>query len=257
MRVLTFSAAVAALALAGCVDTGSIGSAGSLGMSGQAARPKTIVVGDFTIASDLVVIDHGFSVRLERKGGDYPILERRQRTAARVNDEIVATIIATLREAGLDAHPGSEEGMSSRDNMLFVSGRLRAADESADKNKQKYAGFGPGRSGVVANMNLSRFAWGARKTVLTFMAGGKGKERAPRNAKLAKARDTDIAAALVAEDAVPEKLSPDVEAQARGLGGAIAAHIVDYAKTQGWVNEAPAVADAVPEKKPAKKKPAA
>ena len=246
MRYLAFSAALAALALAGCVDTGS---SGSLGLGNQAPRPKTVVVGDFTFASELVVIDHGFSTRLERKAGDYPILERRQRTAERVNDEIVATIVAILREAGLQAQPGDEQGLSSTDNVLLVTGRLRAADEGKNKERApNYAGFGPGRSGVVANMNLWRFAWGSKKAVFTFATEG------VRNTKASPGREADIAAALEAENAAPEKLSPDVQAQARGLGNVIGETIVAYAKTQGWVNEAPAAAEALPPKKPQKKK---
>ena len=118
-----------------------------------------------------------------------------------------------------------------------------------------FAGFGPGRSGVVANMMLSRFSWGARKVVFTFTSEGPRSRKAgvARRAKASPTREADIAAALVAENAAPEKLSPDVEAQARGLAEAIAAQIVAYARTQGWVKETPAVADATPPKKPAKK----
>ena len=256
MRFLAFSAAFAALALAGCAETSS-SSSGLQGLGGPAPRPKTVVVSDFTLASDLVVIDHGFSTRLERKGGNYPILERRQRTAERVNDEIVATVVAIVREAGLPAQPGSEEGLSSQDNVLLVSGRLRAADEGKDsKGAQKYSGFGPGRSGVVANMTLSRFSWGSKKAVFTFAAEGPRSRQAgaARNAKPAPSREADIAAVLAAENAAPEKLSPDVEAQARALGNAIGAQIVAYAKTQGWVSEAPVAAEAAPPKKPGKKK---
>jgi hypothetical protein len=252
MRFLAFSAAVAALALAGCADSSS---PGQLGLGSAPPQPKTVVVKDFTISSDLVVIDHGFSTRLERKAGNYPILERRQRTAARVNDEIVATIVAILREAGLQAQPGSEEGLADRDHVLLVSGRLRAANEGKAVAKSSY-GFGPGRSGVVADMTLARFSWGDRKTGFTFTAEGPRTRRAGAAlaAKLAKTRDEDIAAALASEDAVAERLSPDVEAQARGLGSAIAEQIVAFARTQGWVSEAPVAAEATPPKKPEKKK---
>ena len=44
-------------------------------------------------------IDRGFSARMDRNGTNYPILERKRRTLARVNVEIVASIVATLREA--------------------------------------------------------------------------------------------------------------------------------------------------------------
>jgi hypothetical protein len=251
MRFLAFGAAVAALALAGCVDTGSTG---MLGLADGPSRPPAVVVNDFTVSSDLVVIDHGFSTRLERNGGNYPILERRRYTAARVNDEIVATIVAALREAGLQAQPGTKEGLAGRDNVLVLSGRLLAANEG--KGAPNYSfGFGPGRGGVVAEMTLARVSWGARKPVLTFTAEGPRARRAvaARDAKLAKTRDAAIAAALTSEDAVAERLSPDVEAQARSLGNAIGEQIVAYARTQGWVREAPAAAEPVPPKKPVKK----
>lgn len=48
------------------------------------------------------------------QGQQFPILERKRRTLGRVNDEIMATIVATRREAGLDAQPGSEEVLTPR-----------------------------------------------------------------------------------------------------------------------------------------------
>ena len=54
---------------------------------------------------------------------------------------------------------------------------------------------------------------------------------------------------LAAEGAAPEKLSPDVEAQARRLGRAAGEKIVAYAKEQGWL-KADAV-EAKPEAAPA------
>jgi hypothetical protein len=241
MRFLAFAALTAALALAGCAGTDSLGVQTS---AGAAARPKTVVVSDFMISSDLAVIDHGFSTRLERGGGDYPILERRRHVAERVNDEIVATIVADLRAAGLQARPGGEG--AERDDALLVSGRLRPKDEDKAAPKLPY-GFGPGRSGVVADMNLARFSWGSRKPLLSFSAEGARKLKATEQGK---SRDAEIAKVLVVENAVPQKLSPEVEAQARSLGDAIAAQILAYARTQNWVKE-PVVATEAPKKKKA------
>ena len=56
---------------------------------------------------------------MDRKGINFPMLERKRRTLARVNDEIVATIVVTLREAGLDAQPGSEEGLTLNDRRRW------------------------------------------------------------------------------------------------------------------------------------------
>lgn len=243
-RFIPIGIAVAALTLAGCVTDGSMP-----GASGG-ARPKTMVVSDFVISSDVAVIDRGFTSRLERKIGGFPTHERKQRTTARVNDEIVASIVATMREAGMAAQPGNEEALTLHDDALVVSGRLRPANQaSTAKNKQ--IGFGAGHSGVVADMALEHVSGGAKRKLAAFTAEAPSGRR-PSDAvkgKEAAARNAAIAAALAAEGTVPEKLSADVEAQARRLGRAAGEKIVAYAKQQGWLEKpADAAAEMAAEK---------
>jgi hypothetical protein len=203
-------------------------------------------------------IDRGFSARMDRKGINYPILERKRRTLGRVNDEIVAAIVATLREAGLDAQPGSEEGLTLNDEAAVVNGRLRSGEEGG-LAKNKPIGFGAGHGGVVAGMTLSYFSGGGKKQLLTFDADAKGAGKAPVG-KQAAAHNAAIAAALAGEKAAPERLSPDVEAQARRLGRAAGVKLVAYAKEQGWlekpeaVEAQPAEQVKLPEPKPAQKR---
>ena len=221
--------AAAALALAGCAGD----MAGGFGEA--PARPKTIVVTDFLISSEVTVIDRGFTARLERKVGGLPTYERKPRTIARVNDEIVASILASLREAGLDAQPGSEDGLTLNDKALMVKGRLRPLNPVSEA-KSKQVGFGIGRSGVVAEMTLSYFSGGGRRQLLTFIADAKDAAKPPAG-KQAAARNAAIAAALTEEKTVAVPLSPDVEAQARRLGRAVGEKIVAYAKEKGWLNK--------------------
>jgi hypothetical protein len=254
-RVVVLCLGFAALGLAGCANTG-----GRNGVFGEVAtRPKTILVADFVASPDVEAIDRGFSARMDRKGINYPILERKRRTLARVNDEIVATIVATLREAGLDAQPGSEEGLTLNDEAAVVSGRLRAGDQgNAAKNKQ--IDFGAGRGGVVADMTVSYFSGGGKKQLLAFSVDAKGAGKPPAG-KQAAARNAAIATVLTAEKAAPEKLSPDVEAQARRLGRAVGEKVVAFAKEQGWLKQSAAAVEAqpqervkLPEPKPAQKR---
>jgi len=220
---------------------------------------------------EVEAIDRGFSARMDRKGINYPILERKRRTLARENDEIVASTVATLREAGLDAQPGSEEGLSLNDESVVVSGRLRAGDQDKPAKNQQ-TGFGAGRGGVVADMTVSYFSGGGKKQLLAFNADAKAAGKPPTG-KQAAARNAAIATVLAAEKAAPEKLSPDVEAQARRLGRAVGEKVVAFAKEQGWLGT-PEAAKAQPEervklpepkpaqqqvaaKKPAAQKPAA
>lgn len=247
MRLIIFC--IAALALAGCANSPMSGSQNMFG-GGPPPRPKTVLVSDFLVSSDVPAIDRGFSTRLERNAGNYPILERRQRTLERVNGEIVATIVATLREAGLEAQPGSEEAIKLSEDALFVSGRLRVSEQSSRKPVDQI-GFGTGRSGVVAEMTLSRVSSRGKKELLTFAADApNGRKAGAPSGKAAAAYNAAIAEALAAQNGAAEKLSPDVEAQARRLGRAAGDKIVAYAKEQGWLKADEAAA---PEEKPAKK----
>lgn len=200
-------------------------------------------------------MDRSFTARLERKIGAFPTYERKQRTLERVNDEIVATIIATLREAGLEAQPGSEEGLSLSDDAVLVSGKLRPTDPAAAKKHE--IGIGNGRGGVVADMTLSSFSGFGKKQLLAFAAeppSGR-KAGAAVSAKAAAASNAAITQALAGAKASPEKLSPDVEAAARKIGRAAGENILSFAKTQGWL-EKPADAEAAPDEKVVAKKPA-
>ena len=58
-------------------------------------------------------IDRGFSARMDRKGINDPILGPSGGTLGRVNDEIVAAIVATLREAGSMRGPAAKSGLRS------------------------------------------------------------------------------------------------------------------------------------------------
>jgi hypothetical protein len=219
---------LAALTLAGCANTGNGGLFG-----GASTRPKTIMVSDFVLSSDVAVVDRGYTARLERKIGSFPTFERKPRTIERVNDEIVAAVVATLREAGLDAQPGNEDSLTLSDEALLVTGRIRPAN-LREIAKGKPVVFGNGR--VSADMTVSTFSSHGKKQVLAFTADMAGAGKPPAG-KLAAARNAGIAEALAAQKSPPEKLSPDIEASARQLGRVVGEKIVAYAKSQGWLEK--------------------
>lgn len=236
-----------ALALAGCASTGE-----GPGVLGASPRPKSIVVSDFVFAPEVVAVDRGFTARLERKIGAFPTFERKQRTNERVNDEITATIVASLREAGLEAEPGSEDALSLKDDAVVVFGRLRASDPASAAVKNNQIGFGAGRSSVVADMTVSHFSSSGRKQLMAFTTEPQsGRKPAAVSAKLAAARNGAIASALAATNAAKEKLSPEVEAQARRIGTAVGDKIVAFAREQGWLQKAEG-AEAAPAEEPTK-----
>jgi len=222
-----------AVVLAGCAGGGLQSPFGS-----AVGRPNTVLVSDFVISSEVETIDRGFTVRLERKGGSIANFERKQRTAERINDELVASTIATLREAGFDARPGNEEALSLSDDALIVSGRLRGADPTGATAKYNKIGFGTGYGGVAAEISLSRFSSSGKRQLASFTAESPGGRKGPVNSKLSAANNAAINAALTEQNSVQEKLSPDVEAQSRRLGRAAGERVLAYAKEQGWLTKA-------------------
>jgi hypothetical protein len=221
----------AALLLGGCTIYNGLQS----GAATTEPKPKIVLVSDFTFASDVVAVDRGYTARLERKIGTYPAHERRQRTTDRVNDEIVATIVAGLREAGLEAQPGSEDAVTLDQSAFVVSGSLRPAEPVTAKNKNSF-GFGAGRGHVAAAISASLFSAGSKRQVLTFDVEPTAVKREPAVLpKVAAARNAEIAGIVASAGSPNERLSPDVEAPARRLGRAIADRVLVYAKEQGWL----------------------
>ena len=234
MRPISLCAA--ALLLGGCA-TMDIGGTPS---GGASPRPKTMVVSDFVFASEVVAVDRGYTARLERKIGSFPTHERKQRTLERVNDEILASIVVALREAGLDAQPGSEEGLSLSDDVVVINGRLRAGENA----KPNQTGFGAGHGGVVADMTLSHLSSGGKKQLASFTA-----ESARKAAAAPASRNAAIVSVVAATGSPGERLSPDVETPARMLGRAAGEKIVAFAREQGWLAK-PEAAEAATEEKP-------
>jgi hypothetical protein len=245
MRILTVIAA--ALLVSGCVE-GTTGVSGTMTRGPSSPKPKTIVVSNFVVSPDVLLIDRGYTARLERKHGAFPTHERKPRTMDRVNDEIVAAMVATLREAGLEAQPGAEEGLSASSNAVVVSGRLRASDGNAKKNEAR---IGDGKSNVIADMTVSTFSTLGKRELTSFSASADAKLPSGRAAASSNAA---IAGVLASVEGSSEKLSPDVESASRKIGRAAGEKILAYAKTQGWLEQPAAVevAAVAPEAKPAR-----
>jgi len=242
MRSLTltsFCMAAAGFLLGSCTIY-----SGGLQTGGVEPKPKIVLVSDFTFSSDVVAVDRGYTARLERKVGTFPTHERRPRTTERVNDEIVATIIAGLREAGLEAQSGGEDAITLDQSALVVSAGLRPGEPVTPKNKNSF-GFGAGRGHVVAAVTASLFSSGSKRQVLTFEVEAAAPKREPAvSPKVAAARNAEIAGIVASTGSPAERLSPDVELPARRLGRAIADRVLVYAKEQGWL--APPVAEPAP-----------
>jgi hypothetical protein len=234
-------ACFAALLLAGCANS----SLGSLGGPSTVARPKTIVVTDFAFGPDVTAVDRAYTARLERKIGSFPPHERKPRTLERVNEEIVAAVVATLRGAGLPAQSGGED--AGGEGIVLVSGEIKVTEKFVDdvrrpKPVTEQIGFGAGKSNFAADVKILS---GGKRQLTAFTVDAGGARGAPAgNAKQAATQNAAISAALAEQKAAPEKLSPDTEGQARRIGRNAAEKILAYAKEQGWLAAPAEVAEA-------------
>lgn len=238
-------ALAAALFLAGCASS----PLGSLGGSATVARPKAIIVTDFVYGDGVTAIDRAYTARLERKIGSFPPHERKPRTLERVNEEIVASVVATLRGAGLDAQPSGAESVALSDGAVLVSGTLRGAGAAPSDKKPKAVddqiGFGTARPNVVADVKVLS---SGKRQLTAFNVDGAGGRAPATNPKLAAHQNAVIATVLAEQKAAPEKLSPSVEAQARRIGRAVGDNVVAYAREQGWLEASAATAAGEPER---------
>jgi len=224
-----------ALALAACGQT-NVQTMSSMFSPGL-ARPAAIVVSDFDFSPDVVLLDRGFAAQLKRRMGNVPPEQVREQLAARVSQEIVGTMVATLREAGLTAREGAEETIVLNEPTLLVTGKVRAIDQG-NRTQRNVIGLGAGKSEVAADVVVAHLSTSGKKEVLAFAAEAESGRRpgAVVTGPLGAARGAATVAATAA-GAVSEKLSAEVEAHARHLAQAAARRIIAYATEQGWLTK--------------------
>jgi hypothetical protein len=243
-RPVHFFVCLISLTVAGCANN-SVQEAASPVGSGS-PRPQTVLVNDLVFSPDVAVVDRDFAARLENKLGTMTGDVVKAITAKRVNDEIAATIVVLVGAAGFNARPARPDDAPPK-NALIIVGRLHALDQS-NRQQRNPVVFGAGSS-VVADMTVSQISEGAEKQLATFTTqAGSGRQLG------AAALSAAITTVLAAKSAPDVNLSPGVEAEARGLGRAIADKIIAYAEQQGWATKSyvPALSE---EARPATNKP--
>lgn len=231
--------AACAMAVAGCAGTGTGTGAGGqppqslAGGGDEQPQAMTVLVNDFEFSPDVEVIDREFDAKLSAKlGGAVGPGAIKTITFKRVADEIGATVVAILHEeTSLKVKAGNDEDIPTKGSTLVITGRLRAAEQGAHSEKNPVR-FG---AGTAADVALLQVMSGAKKQLLNFTAQAQS-GNGPGGGVNKRTLDAEIAAALGSMSAPDVKLSPDVEAQARGIGRAIADRIVAFTMQQGWAH---------------------
>lgn len=224
---------VLALLLGACAQT-TIQNTPVTGTSGM-ARPATIVVSSFAFSSDTVLLDRGFAAQLRRKMGRLSPEQLREQLAARVSREIASAALTAFRDAGFEARHGGEEAVAPERPALLVTGNVRTVDQG-NRTRRNLIGFGAGKSQVVADVVVTHFTQGTKREALSFVVEAESGRRpgAIATGPAGAARGAAVAAASAGAGMASDKLSADVEAEARRIGRAAARRVLDFATEQGW-----------------------
>lgn len=224
-----------AACLGGCTSA-NVGSMSVFG--GDLARPQVVLVSDFDVPANSVRLDSGFAAKLKRsmKGANDQAM--RAEVARRVSATIAETVVAKLRESGLEALPGNRSLAIEDQATLVVGGNVRRIDEG-NRTRRNVIGFGAGQSSVAVDVQVAHLSGGDSKNVLTFTAEAESSRRpgAIATAPVGAAVGVAASAASTGAGLASEKLSADVEAQARRLGSTIADRVIAFAAERGWVRK--------------------
>lgn len=208
------------LAAASCSGTGGPQSAASATLE----KPTKFFVSEYVVAADVPVLDPALAANLKRQLPGLTDDAAQIEIARRVSAVVAEATVAALRQSGIQAVLGGGEVLKADDIGLMTSGKIVNSAEAAPRRPS-------GASVVAAETTLTYYSNPNSKVVQTFtVESDLGRATAPARRPATGGSPTGT-----------QRLSPDVDAKARGLGRAIAERIAVIAAEKGWI-KAPAVA---------------
>lgn len=204
------------------------------------ARPNSILVYDFAVSADEVQLDRGLVGKVETKASGKSRTEQELEVGHTVARIISEQLVTEINAMGLPARRVWGAPASWGDVMV-VEGQLASIDEG-NQAERVAIGLGAGASDVEARVQLYTTNATGLVVVETFTTSMKsGYMPGMAETMGAGAIGGHLAIAVAAGaglHTVSEKLSGDVDAEARRTAKAIAANLRGYFETQGWVPKA-------------------
>lgn len=212
------------LAAASCSGTGGPQSAATAVLE----KPTKFFVSEYDVAADVPVLDPALAANLKRQLPGLTDEATQIEISRRLSAVVAEATVAALRQSGIQAALGGGEILKANEIGLMASGKIVNGAEGAAPRRPA------GAPVVAAQTTLTYYVDPNSKVVDTFTTDSDlGRATAP--------------ARRLATGGAPggtQRLSPDVDAKARGLGRAIAERIAVFAAEKGWI-KAPAVAAGV------------
>lgn len=237
-RPASFFVMATLLALAGCSSqvqaTGTyVAPAADIGR--QMARPRAVLVYDFTINPGTIQLDTGMKARLEAMNSTPdPQAERRQ-LANEVISAISETLVDAINRMGLNAIPAGP-GSQPRPGDVIVQGQIVRV-EAGNATRRAVIGFGAGKSEVFADVQLLRVAPGGYTVPLQTYDASANSGRTPGlalGAAGAAAGHVAMAAAGAAAGTVSRQRS-GLAKDSEDLAKKVATNVGDFFAAQGWI----------------------
>ncbi|MEX2206005.1 MAG: DUF4410 domain-containing protein [Myxococcota bacterium] len=201
------------------------------------ARPNTILVYDFAVSADEVQLDRGVVGTLESKASGKSRTEQELEVGHQVARTISEQLVTEINAMGMPARR-AWGAPASWGNVMVLEGQLASIDEG-NQAERVAIGLGAGASDVEARVQLyTTNATGlvVVETFTTRMKSGYMPGMAETMGAGAIGGHLAVAAAAGAGlHAISEKLSGDVDAEARRTAKGIAGQLRGYFQVQGWV----------------------
>ncbi|NWG23282.1 MAG: hypothetical protein HXY30_02510 [Pseudorhodoplanes sp.] len=208
------------LAVAACSGAGAPQGAANATLE----KPTKFFVSEYDVAADLPVLDPALAANLKRQLPGLTDDAAQIEISRRVSAAIAEATVAALRQSGIQAAQGGGEILRANEIGLMVSGKIVNSAEGAAQRRP------PGAPVVAAQTTLTYYVDPNSRIVDTFTT----------DSDLGRATAPARRPATAGAPGGTQRLSPDIDAKARGLGRAIAERIVAFAAEKGWI-KAPAV----------------
>ncbi|MFI5315362.1 MAG: DUF4410 domain-containing protein [Myxococcota bacterium] len=225
---------LAALALLGCAPTDV---QTTFSQSIAMPRPDSVWVYDFAVAPDEVHLDRGVVGDVESYASSKPRSELERAVGHQVAKALSLELAKKINAMGLPAQ--RVWGMPARrGNAVVIEGQLISVDQGSQAERI-VIGLAAGRSRVEARAQLLADTPAGLRQLEGFRtdveSGYKPGMAETMGAGALGAHLAAAAAVSVLSTALTEKLSADVDAEAKRTADALAQQLQPYFQSQGWI----------------------
>jgi hypothetical protein len=238
LRPLCILAVAASLGTSGCST--SVQNTGTYVPPAQytsrpIARPREVLVYDFTIDPNTIKLDSGMRARLEALNGSADPQAERQKLAYQITSTISETLVDAINRMGLIAVPAPPDARPEPGDVL-VQGQIVGVS-AGNATRRAIIGFGAGKSEVFADVQVLRSQPGGYAEPLQTYDANANSGRTPGLGLGAAGLAAGHVAMAVAGSAAGtvERQRTGLAKDAEDLAKKVATNVGNFFAAQGWI----------------------